>query len=44
MLAKERLRIHLFHKLPTPYNDMLFRALHSHEEVDLLVHHLWRSR
>jgi glycosyltransferase involved in cell wall biosynthesis len=38
------IKIHLFHKLPTPYNDMLFRALHLHPEVDLLVHHLWRNR
>ncbi len=44
MPDKERIRIHLFHKLPTPYNDMLFRALHSHPNLDLVVYHLWSSR
>lgn len=44
MPSQEKIRIHLFHKLPTPYNDLLFRALHSHAGIELLVHHLWRSR
>lgn len=37
-------RIHLYHKLPTPYNDMLFRALDADCRADLNVYHLWRRR
>lgn len=34
-------RISILHKLPTPNNDLLFRALHNHPEVELQVYHLW---
>lgn len=40
----ERVRIYLYHKLPTPYNDLLFRSLHNDERVTLKVYHLWRRR
>lgn len=36
-------RLYILHKLPTPYNDDLFRALHEAEEIDLQVVHLWRG-
>jgi len=38
------IKIYLFHKLPTPYNDHLFCALHNNDEIDLQVYHLWKSR
>lgn len=41
---QEKLHIHLYHKLPTPYNDMLFRALDADSRVELDVYHLWKSR
>ena len=30
-------RIHLYHKLPSSYNDLLFRALHAHDGLELQV-------
>lgn len=36
-------RLWILHKLPTPNNDALFRALHSDPEIDLQVFHLWRG-
>lgn len=36
------LRIRILHKLPTPYNDLLFRELSLAPEIDLKVHHLWK--
>ncbi len=35
--------LHILHKLPTPYNDMFFRALHADENINLQVYHLWRG-
>lgn len=37
------IRVHILHKLPTPYNDELFQALAANNEIDLHVHHLWRG-
>jgi glycosyltransferase involved in cell wall biosynthesis len=42
MNRSHKVRIHLMHKLPTPYNDMLFRELAADPQTDLQVHHLWR--
>jgi glycosyltransferase involved in cell wall biosynthesis len=36
-------RLHILHKLPTPYNDDFFRALHEAPDIDLQVYHLWRG-
>lgn len=36
--------IHLYHKLPTPYNDYLFRELGKQKDIDLQVYHLWSHR
>jgi len=36
-------RLYILHKLPTPYNDDLFRALHAEPDVQLQVFHLWRG-
>lgn len=35
--------IHLFHKLPTPYNDFLFQQLAKDERLLLKVYHLWKK-
>lgn len=43
-MESRKIRIHLLHKLPTPYNDFLFQKLHEHPDVLLQVHHLWRHR
>lgn len=31
------------HKLPTPYQDDLFRAIHAEPGIDLQVFHLWKG-
>lgn len=36
-------RLYILHKLPTPYNDDLFRALHAEPDIQLQVYHLWRG-
>ncbi len=36
-------RLYILHKLPTPYNDDLFRAIHSDPAIQLQVFHLWRG-
>jgi glycosyltransferase involved in cell wall biosynthesis len=36
-------KIYILHKLPTPYNDDLFRAIHREKEMDLQVYHLWKG-
>lgn len=35
-------RLFILNKLPTPYNDYLFRTLHNDPDLDLQVFHLWR--
>lgn len=37
------MRIHQIHKLPTPYTDLFFQALHDNLNIDLHVYHLWRG-
>lgn len=37
------IRIHQIHKLPTPYTDLFFQALHDNANIDLHVYHLWRG-
>ena len=39
-----KLNIVIFHKLPTPYNDMFFRLLGERSEVNFEVYHLWRKK
>jgi glycosyltransferase involved in cell wall biosynthesis len=36
-------RLYILHKLPTPYNDMFFRALHADKNLNVQVFHLWRG-
>ncbi len=36
-------RLVFFHKLPTPYNDFLFRALGAYPRVSIRVLHLWKK-
>lgn len=36
-------RLYIIHKLPTPYNDDLFRAIHAEPDIVLKVFHLWRG-
>lgn len=36
-------KLHILHKLPTPYNDMFFHALHIQEDIDVQVYHLWKG-
>jgi glycosyltransferase involved in cell wall biosynthesis len=36
-------RLYILHKLPTPYNDCFFRALHADPDIELKVFHLWRG-
>ncbi len=36
-------KLFVLHKLPVPYHDDLFRALHAHPGVRLQVYHLWRG-
>lgn len=36
-------RLYILHKLPTPYNDELFRALGVDSDIELQVFHLWRG-
>lgn len=43
MTAGGEINLHILHKLPTPYNDTFFRALHAHEKINLQVYHLWRG-
>jgi len=38
-----QIRIHQIHKLPTPYTDFFFQALHYSQYIDLHVYHLWRG-
>lgn len=38
-----RYRLYVLHKLPTPYNDDFFRALHADPQLDVEVYHLWRG-
>lgn len=38
-----QIRIHQIHKLPTPYSDLFFQALHDNPNLDLHVYHLWRG-
>lgn len=38
-----RYRLYVIHKLPTPYNDDFFKALHADPQLDLQVYHLWRG-
>mgnify|MGYP002335986535 CR=1 FL=1 len=40
---EDRIRMRILHKLPTPYNDMFFRALYASPEIDLQVYHLWHG-
>lgn len=42
MTISRRVKVHIFNKLPTPYNDMLFRCLAQDVRIDLQVHHLWK--
>ena len=37
------MRLYILHKLPTPYNDDFFRALHADSDIQLQVFHLWRG-
>ncbi len=34
--------LYIVHKLPTPYHDDLFRALHDDYDINLQVYHLWK--
>ena len=43
MIENSRIKLCLLHKLPTPYNDAFFRALHQDHRIDLSVYHLWRG-
>lgn len=36
-------KLYILHKLPTPYNDELFRALYADQEINLQVFHLWKG-
>ena len=36
-------RLYILHKLPTPYMDDLFRAIHASEDMDVQVYHLWKG-
>lgn len=36
-----QIKINLIHKLPTPYNSLLFEALAAEQQIDLQVYHLW---
>jgi glycosyltransferase involved in cell wall biosynthesis len=42
-MPESPMRIHLYHKSPTPYNDLLFTALSADPGVTLQVYHLWRG-
>jgi glycosyltransferase involved in cell wall biosynthesis len=37
------IRIHQIHKLPSPYSDFFFQALHENDDIDFRVYHLWRG-
>lgn len=41
--AVGQIRIHQIHKLPTPYTDFFFQALHENNNIDMQVYHLWRG-
>ncbi len=41
--SNDRRKLFVLHKLPVPYHDDLFRALHEHPGVQLQVYHLWRG-
>jgi len=43
-MSEGSVSIELLHKLPTPFNDLLFRALAARDGVRLQVHHLWERR
>ncbi len=42
-LDAARRKLFVLHKLPVPYHDDLFRALHTYPGVHLQVYHLWRG-
>ena len=37
------IRIHQIHKLPSPYSDFFFQALHENDNIEFRVYHLWRG-
>jgi len=37
------IRIHQIHKLPSPYSDFFFQALHENDNIEFQVYHLWRG-
>lgn len=37
------MKLHLMQKLPTPYNDVFFEALHKDADIDMMVYYLWQT-